>query len=152
MAKNPTPSHQDINQYSAREHDTDNDAKRVVIVGGEGITLNADIKMPQILETQVIIKEVQVLEVPVIVKEFEKIEVPVVVKEIEYRTIEIPITIKEIQVVTVDKPVINTIYEKIEVPVIVRELVKEEFPLSLKVFLGVQVLCSLLQIVASHIK
>ena len=148
MSKNLNPSQQDMNQYSAREHDTENDAKRVIIVGGEGINIQADIKIP----------EAQVIEIPTIIKEIERIEIPVIIKEVEIRTIEVPVIIKETQVITVEKPIITTIYEKIEVPVIVNqpgptvEKVKESFPLVIKIILGIQALCSVFQVINCYLK
>lgn len=101
---------------SQRMYDEDNDAQRVVLVGGN-FELTPEIKFPE--QRQIEIKEIQI---PVIVKEVEirEIEKPVIIKEIEIRqientkvvvqekiqTVEIPVVVKEQLLQTIEKPII----------------------------------------------
>lgn len=116
----------DSNMIQRHQHDEDNQAQRVVLVGGDfGIKeavqeslkdLKLDIKLPEqktqvqqqpfIIEKEVIVKEYELLKVQEIVKEYEikviEIEKPIVVTET--KLIEVPVIHKEIQFV--DKEVI----------------------------------------------
>jgi hypothetical protein len=154
MALNPNPSQQSLQQCAARMFDSSNDAQRVILVGGEGITLNADVKMPEVLTTQVVVKEVQIVEVPTIVKEIEiqYIDRPVFIEKIEIREISVPVITHEIQVVTIEKPVVTTVYKTIEVPVVVEKLAPAEFPIWAKAILAVQGGCAVLQLVSHFLK
>lgn len=117
----------DPNQIVTSEHDEQNNAKRVIIVGGE----IPEFKMPDLSNLKLSGgSQIQKIEVPVIVKEvqLEKIEVPVVIKEIEIREIEkpIPVVIKEIHVERVEVPIVVKEYETIQSAAQVKEITQIE--------------------------
>lgn len=119
MSKNSNLTQLDPNQISTLEHDDKNDAKRVILVGGENISISIDenklvnavkeglqnIKIdnsqPAQQETRIQIIEKNVFIPQIEIKEIEKI---VYIPQIEYKTIEIPVISERI--VTVEKPVI----------------------------------------------
>lgn len=144
----------DINQFSRRMYDINNEAQRVILVGQETpefkLPENFSINVP-VTEKQVIVKEIQIekieiptivyekvierIEVPVIVKEVQIVEVPVIVKEIEFREIEKIVNVETIK--NVEIPVVTTIYKEIPMPVVSTEKLPEAF----KVLLTVQAIC-----------
>lgn len=132
----------DPNQILTAEHDEQNNAKRVVIVGGP----LHEFKMPDFSKTLVEQSiKIEKIEVPVIVKEVEKIEVPIVIKEIEIK--EIPILVKEIQFERIEVPIIVKEYQTIETPAEVKEIVhKESLPKWAMILILVQSMIATLAI------
>lgn len=111
----------DNNQIERHEHDESIDAKRVYIVGGADIKVNAD--TAQIASSVAsAVKEGLAEIVPVMRLDSPKTEI-VVVKEPQIIEVEKQVIITEKEIVYVDKPVIieKTIYKEIEKPVIVKE-------------------------------
>jgi hypothetical protein len=122
----------DPNQISKHEHCEANDAKRVVIVGGENLNLNidkVDVPMPEVIKVPEIVKETSVIEIekPVYIKETEivTIEKPIEIikKELQVEKIEIPVIVKETEIVEVEKPIIIKEYEikEIQVPIVINK-------------------------------
>ena len=112
----------DFNQYDAETFDTELQARRVILVGGEGITIQANVEGSKsteyrTIEVPVIVKEVQIerVEVPVIVKEIEIREIEKQVVVTEYKIIEIPTVVIKPETVYIDKPVV-TLKEVIKLP------------------------------------
>ena len=138
----------DPNQIVTSEHDEKNNAKRVIIVGGE----MPEFKMPEFpknLAEQTV--KIEKVEVPVIVKEIEiqKIEVPIIIKEIEIKEIEkpIPVIFKELQIERVEVPIIVKEYETIQGPAQIREITKIEYmPKWAKILILAQAVISTLAI------
>lgn len=105
----------DQNQINRHEHNEEFNARRVVIVGGSDININADsdkiadsissalkesfanLKQPEVIEKYIVVKEPQIIEIEkqIIVKEKELIYVdkPVIVEKIVYREIEKPVIV-----------------------------------------------------------
>lgn len=124
--KNKNISMLDTEQMNRQEHDAMADAKRVVIVGGDGHQIAESIKQSlkdlkiEVSQDQVVdaIKGIKFPELPPPIgspaltseMRIERIEVPTIIKEIEYRTIEI------------EKPVYITETKTIEIPVVVPEV------------------------------
>lgn len=119
--KNDNLSLLDNDQIIKREHDQDHDAKRVVIVGGDGKQIADSIKeglkdlkieIPasnqEVQEKVVYIPEPRVLEIPTIVKQIEirEIEKPVVMTEVKIVEVERPIIVPEVRIIEVEKQVI----------------------------------------------
>lgn len=119
MGKNINFTQLDTNQVINRKFDPDNDADRVILVGGEKVEISIDQdKMVQAIKDGLSnIKidnnqpvqqatQIQVIEKNVFIPQIEirEIEKQVIVPQIEYRTIEIPVVTE--RVVTVDRPVI----------------------------------------------
>lgn len=116
----------DTGQIVRSQHDENQSAQRVTIVGGdfnlgpaiqEGLkNLKLELperptfeyKQPMIIEKEVIVKQVQTVNIPTIIKEYEKIEVPVVVYETK--------------IVEIEKPIITTRVEMVEKQIIVKEV------------------------------
>ena len=106
MAKNISYTSLDPGQLPTYTFDEENDAQRVILVGGEGLSIKAEIPQQEIkvieVPTQVIVKEIEIKEIekPVIIKETQivRIEVPVIVKEIEIKEIEKQVIVKEIEI------------------------------------------------------
>lgn len=144
MPKNENITQLDHKQYTARTFDGDNDAQRVVIVGGEGITIKADVKMPE--------HNVQIVDIPVIVKQLEvkEIEKPIIIKETVFEKIEIPVISEKIKIVEIEKPIIHTVFQKVEVPVIVKE--REPLHKGIKYLLIAQAMCFIIVEIVKLIK
>ena len=137
----------DMDQCTKRTFDETNWATRVVLVGGENLTINADVKQS---ENQ----KIQVIEVPVIVKEVEykEIQVPQIIEKVEYRTIEVPVLIKEteykeiikevivevpkFEVITIEKPVIVVEYRDVHIPFVIEKY--KQFPMIVKICIVLQ--------------
>ena len=116
----------DNHQIERHEHDESHDAKRVYVVGGKDIKINAD--SSQITEAiSLAIKESVSEIVPFFTQEgSEKIRVvevekPILIKEPQIIETEKHIVVKEKELVYVDKPVIieKIIYKEIEKPIVV---------------------------------
>lgn len=154
-----TLTQKDPNQISRSEHDENNDAKRVVLVGGGDIKLTANMsrvedKLDEIIEaykknySDYQIRSLpnnnatpeRIIQIPNIIKEIEirEIEKPTIIKEIEYREIEKHIFIEKI--VTVEVPIFIEKIQIKEVPVVIKEEVSERFPTFFKVFIVIQAL------------
>lgn len=130
-------THRDHNQIVAAEHSELDNAKRVIIVGGEMPEFKlGDIKFP---ETQV-----QKIEVPVIVKETQIVEVPTIIKEVEIIRVEVPIIVKEIVEVIKEIPIIQTKVELIEKPIIITQIEHKDLPIWIKICLVAQILISII--------
>lgn len=137
MAKNSNLTHLDPNQIATLEYDSLNDAKRVIIVGGEKIDMSIDqdklinavkeglsnIRFENVQEavpTVPLAREIQTIEKNIFIPQIEirEIEKQVFIPQIEYKTIEVPVIIEKI--VTVEKPIV---IKEIEF----REIVKERY-------------------------
>jgi len=112
--KNRPLTNMDSDQIPRYTYEEDMRASRVVLVGGEGLTINAtvaaqpaasqapqieikEIQIPQIiLQKEVEIKEIQVPQV-VVQESVKVVEIPqiIVQKEVEVKTVEVPVIIKE---------------------------------------------------------
>jgi len=137
MSKNTNLSQLDHNQLVQREHDQSNDAKRVVIVGGEKLDISIDSdKIAQAVKDGM--ANIKFPKDDRIGDAFNLIEVEkqVFIPQIEYRTIEVPVIVKEIQYREIEKPVYITEYKTIEVPSGVKENISKEVPILIKVLLG----------------
>ena len=110
--------HDDPFVITQREHDPKNEAKRVIIVGGEMPTFN--VQAGQSITTEVRIERI---EVPVIVTEtkFVEIERIIIQKELQIERVEIPIVIEKIVEVIREVPVIRTEVQVIEKPIVIKE-------------------------------
>lgn len=115
-------TNRDSDQTVRYEHDEKNDAKRVVVVGGDfgiadavknslkDLTLNFEqprqqtLEWPMTIEKEVIVKQTQVVEVPKIIKETEVkiVEVPRIVFETKIIEIEKPVIIKETEIKVIE--------------------------------------------------
>jgi hypothetical protein len=170
MNKNINLTQLDPNQVSRAEHDSLNDAKRVILVGGEklDISIDSDKIAKSISDTlagtlnfqgpiesyepqlNVITVEKQVF-VPQI--EYKTLEVPVIIKEIEYQEKEVEklVYITEYKIIEVPVIVKEIEYKTLEVPVIVKEYIKEEnkVPMWVKILLSGHGL-TLLGLLISH--
>jgi hypothetical protein len=107
----------DSHQIMKVQHSDEYAAQRVVIVGMDGKDLNLnvdklDIKMPEMKEQQVIVKELEI-------KEIEK---QVIVPYETIKIVEVPVIVKEIQVVEVEKVIEKCIYKEISVPVMTSKI------------------------------
>jgi len=141
----------DNGQIERHEHDETIDAKRVYIVGGADIKVNADTS--QIANSVAFaVKEgladvipSMKLEQPTKI-EIVEVEKYVVVKEPQVVEIEKQIVVKEKELVYVDKPVIieKIVYKEIEKPVIVNGTAQLEKPRGINpILLGCMVLQTL---------
>lgn len=115
--KNDKVTSLDFNQYSARMYDSEKDAQRVVLVGGENLTINADISS-QSQSSKIEIREIKV---PEIIKQIEikETKVPEIIKEIEIREIKVPEIIREVQIKEIQVPVVTQELKIIEVPTVI---------------------------------
>ncbi len=115
----------DRDQVTILEHDQANDAKRVIIVGGDGAQIAESIKeslkdikvdfkldeekirglLNEFKPAPAVLPEHTI--VPVEHTKIEKIEVPVIIKETEFQVIEKPIVVKEVElkIIEIEKPV-----------------------------------------------
>ena len=146
-----TLTHRDNNQIERYEHDESVDAKRVYIVGGADIRVNADTS--QIANSVAsAVKEGLADVIPSMkLEQSSKIEIVevekhIIVKEPQIVEIEKQIVVKEKELVYVDKPVIieKIVYKEIEKPVIVNGTAQLEKPRSINpILLGCMVLQTL---------
>ncbi len=160
--KNNNLSLLDTNQIVQKMFDSEKDAQRVSIVGGEKFELSIDsdkianaVKeglsnfkfMPENTAKLDIPTQIQSIEKNVFIPQIEikTIEVPVIVKEIEYREIEKPVYIEKI--VTIEKPIYIEKPVYVEKQVVVKELefkeiIKERYyPLTIKIAAIFQAFC-----------
>lgn len=110
----------DNNQIERHEHDESIDAKRVYIVGGADIKVNADTS--QIANSVAsAVKEGLADLVPVMKLESSPKTEVVVVKEPQIHEVEKQVIVTEKEIVYVDKPVIieKIVYKEIEKPILV---------------------------------
>lgn len=155
MGKNLKISDTDHHQASNRMFDGDNDAQRVVIVGG-GISFDGQINVPtgstqiQTIEVPTIVKEIQIVEVPIIQKEIQIVEVEKQVIVKEFVTIEIPVIVETVKTVEIEKPVTVIEYKTIETHVVVKEYLP--FPTIIKVVLAVQAVCTVIGVIINACK
>ncbi len=116
----------DPNQIVSEEHDELNNAKRVIIVGGE----MPEFKVGQVSTGGFTPPEVIKIEVPVIVKELEikeiEKQIPIISTELKIEKIEVPVLVKEIHVEKIEVPIIIKEYEKITLPAEVKEIISKE--------------------------
>lgn len=131
----------DPNNIAQREFDEKNDAKRVVIVGGEFPQFNAqtpslqEIRIERIEVPQIIVeKEIQIVE----------IEKQVIVKELSIERVEVPFTVVEIREVIREVPVIQHELKIVEVPCIIRETEYKELPNFAKALIVVQAMATII--------
>lgn len=121
MPKNSKYSTLDIGQIKTYSFDEDNDAQRVVIVGSEGLTFNfdkVDLKMPEVQQSQVVVKELEI-------KEIEK---QVIVPFETVKIVEVPTIVKEVQVIEVEKVIEKIVYKEVQIPVVTKEIQILEIP------------------------
>jgi hypothetical protein len=126
-------THRDNSQIERHEHDESVDAKRVYIVGGADIKVNADTAhiassvASAVKEGLAEIMPSLRLEEPSKAQIIE-IEKPVVIKEPQIIEIEKQIVVKEKELVYVDKPVIieKIVYKEIEKPIVVHSAAQQE--------------------------
>lgn len=110
--KNSNISLLDAQQLQSLMFDVDNDAQRVVIVGGDGQSIANSIKeglQGLKLDIPAPIVNIEAPPVPVTTtasSQIQVIEVPVIVKETEVKVIEMPVVVTDVQIVQVDRPVI----------------------------------------------
>ena len=138
----------DPNQILTAEHDEQNNAKRIIIVGGEMPEFKMSDFSKTLVEQSI---KIEKIEVPVIVKEIEKIEVPIVIKEIEIK--EVPILIKEVQIERIEVPVIVKEYQTIEATAQIKEIVhKESIPKWFMILMLVESIITILTILTKFYK
>lgn len=121
-----TLTQRDNNQIERHEHDEAVDAKRVYIVGGADIKVNADTShiassvASAVKEGLADVIPSMKLEQPAKIEVVE-VEKYVVVKEPQIVEIEKQIVVKEKELVYIDKPVIieKIVYKEIEKPIVV---------------------------------
>lgn len=132
-------SDMDPNVILRTQHDELQQAQRVILVGGEGITINADIKTPQSQDVRI-----ERIEVPVIVKQTEirELQIPMIIKEVQVQKVEVPVIIKETQVQIVKTEVVVTKPEIIQIdkPIFIER--SKEFPKW-------AIACMVLQVISS---
>lgn len=110
MSKNPNRSLLDLHQIQNLMFDTENDAQRVVIVGGMSdggqVVVQQAPQQPQVIT----VPQIERVEIPVIVKELEikEVQVPFIQQETKIIEIEKLVFVPEIKVVEVEKPVVIT--------------------------------------------
>jgi hypothetical protein len=121
-------TNRDPHQITQFEHDNENNAKRVVVVGQE---INIDsAKIAESLEKALSNIKVDLSqgssnkEVQIQVVEIEK---QVFVPQIQYEKVEVPVIVKETQIVEVEKIIYIDRMIRVEVPVIVKEIEIREF-------------------------
>jgi hypothetical protein len=153
-------SNADPHQIVQREFDEDNNAQRVVIVGGEIPAISSqnvqEVRIERIEVPQIIVqKEVQIVEVEkqVIVKEIQIVEVPRFVDKIV--EVKRNIIVEKIVEVIKEVPVIQTEVQVIEKPIIIKEtqvVQIKEISNLVKVFMAVNSLATLILLVKLIIK
>lgn len=112
----------DNNQIERHEHDESIDAKRVYIVGGADIKVNADTS--QIANSVAsAVKEGLADLVPVMKLEPSSKTEVVIVKEPQIIEVEKQVVVTQKEIVYVDKPVImeKIVYKEIEKPVVIKD-------------------------------
>jgi hypothetical protein len=149
-----TLTQRDNSQIERHEHDEAVDAKRVYIVGGADIKVNADTShiassvASAVKEGLAEIMPSLRLEEPAKAQIVE-VEKPVVIKEPQIVEIEKQIVVKEKELVYVDKPVIieKIVYKEIEKPILIQSEIKKEKPRSYHtILIGCMVLQTLILI------
>jgi len=130
MSRNP--SSRDPNQIHQYSHDEENNAQRVVLVGGDFGIANAvkeslkDFKIELNSSSGNISKEPFIIEKEVIVKEYSILQVPQIIREQEIKVIETEklVTVIEPKIIEIEKPVYikETEIKVIEQQVIVKEV------------------------------
>jgi len=153
MNKNINLTQLDPNQVSRAEHDPNNDAKRVVLVGGE--------KLDIFIDSDKIANAVRdALSNPFGVDSgyhgegamnIITVEKQVFIPQVEYKTIEVPVIVKEIEYREIEKPVYITEYKTIEVSTSNENMLKE-VPMLFKVLLGSHALTWLGLLISHFIK
>ena len=121
MGKNTNISNLDVAQMQKYSFDEANDAQRVVLVGGEGMTFNfdkIDMKMPEVLKETCIVKELEI-------KEIEK---PIIVLQEVLKEVQVPVIVKEVQIVEIEKIIEKIVYKEITIPVVTKEIQIVEVP------------------------
>lgn len=157
MAKNTTLTSLDPHQISRVEHDETNDAKRVIIVGGD-FKLEPKIdwsSFPKQEPAVIVQKEIQIVEVPKIVTEtkIERVEVPVVVKETVVERVEVPVIVKELQEIKVIKDENNNNIQEVIVEKPVEVTVEKQIvPLKYKIIMVLEGLAAALLAAAHFLK
>jgi hypothetical protein len=126
-------THRDNNQIERHEHDESVDAKRVYIVGGADIKVNADTSHIANSVASAVKEGLADIIPSMKLEQSSKIEIVevekyIVVKEPQIVEIEKQIVVKEKELVYVDKPVIieKIVYKEIEKPILMQSDVKKE--------------------------
>lgn len=117
----------DNSQIERHEHDESIDAKRVYIVGGADIRVNADTS--QIANSVAsAVKEGLADLVPVMKLESPQKQEIVVIKEPQIVEVEKQVVVTQKEIVYVDKPVImeKIVYKEIEKPILIKEGAQSE--------------------------
>lgn len=139
--KNNNITLKDPNQVSTFEHDENNDAKRVFVVGGDlpidedkianAIKEGLSTAIFNITELRSEIKEIEknVFLPQVEIKEIEK---QVFVPQIEYKIIEVPTITEKTITVEIPKIVRELEVKTIEIPVITEKIITVEIPKIIK--------------------
>lgn len=154
--KNTHLTQLDPNQVSVKEHDEQNDAKRVIIVGQDLSGMEEGIR--KAVEQGLANARLELPKQDVADQHFNVIEVekPVYIPQVEYQFVEIPKIVKEIEYREIERPVYITEYKTIEVPVIVKEIQEvknhNEVPAWVKVLLGSHILTWLGMLISHFIK
>lgn len=147
---NNNKSNLDSYEMLNRAFDQDQDATRVVLVGGEHISIKAD--LPEIK-----FPDYQTIEIPVIIKEAQEIRIPEIIRETKIEYIEKPIYLKEYE--TIEKlvyvPKVEYVEKQvvIEVPKIVHiEKIKSVFPNWVYGLYVLQTVCFIVMAIKHFIK
>lgn len=162
MKRNLNISSLDPNQMMHRTFDEHQDAQRVILVGGENLTLNADMQQQNTQEVRVIeiekpiiIKEKEIVYVDkiqvVVEKQIEYVERPIIVKEQIF--VEKPVIVYERQIEYVDRPVIIEKAKEIQIEYVDRPVQSQENKLYQKmlfILLGLHILVTVMSIIRSH--
>ena len=115
----------DVDQCARYAFDEDNAAQRVILVGGENLTINAEVKDSsqfKTVEVPVIVKETQFRDIPQIIiqKEIERVEIPTIVKETQYK--DVPVIVKEVEFRNIPQIIKEVEFKEIQVPVVIKEI------------------------------
>lgn len=149
--KNPKYSLLDSGQMASYTFDEENDAQRVVVVGGSDIASSIkealkDIKVTVEAQTQPQVTNINQGLDPLVIK----IPYQTVVKEIEIKEIEKPIIIEKTKIVEIEKPVIVTKTEVITVEKQIIVTQQEAFPKIIAYILAVQAVIELISLLTRH--
>lgn len=157
--KNLKLSQLDVNQMHQKTFDEDNDAVRVLLVGGDiteeiknSITQAfGEIKLPEfkynppeapILQPATIIQQPEI--------QIKEIQVPTIIKEIEIKEVQVPVVTQKVEFI--EKPIIikETVFQEIPKYIVQEKL--EKFPSWLKIVLIAQSLSMIGLLILNVIK
>lgn len=128
----------DPGQIDRYEHEESINARRVVLVGGGQINMEAnlapvidkleELKLNYSQPANTPISQVQIIEKPVIIEKeiIRTVEIPQIIEKEITKTVEIPVIVEKDKIVYIDRPVIQEVtkYIEIEKPIIIE---KEKF-------------------------